>query len=357
MKHVFLVKSPLQLLNAIEARHHYALAKEDCYLVIMADRKSYPQLMRQVVASEQWQHVIPIYTVPLCFGDPWREIADFKDFMRHRDTRLRSSFFSIRRLNRLVRSIRNVGYVFLGDNNNVYMRHFAHRVRHQQTVLLDDGTATLEIARQRLQGIKRRKPDRIIRELKHLAKRYLQGLRDEQLAQVEFFTVYNIEIALPDQRVENRFQYLRRHAQQLEQSQDAYFLGSPLSEVGLMDENEYLRQLHVVQQRWPDAKMLYVAHRRESADKLRIIESQLGLGVVRFDFPIEYQVAVLGPRPQQVISFFTSALDNLQQILGEGIRISACRLPAGSYREPERIDAVYRHYETIVNEHFELVQI
>lgn len=357
MKHIFLVKSPLQLLNAIEAKHHYQLQADDCYLLVMADRKSFPQLIQQVEASGEWLHVVPIYRVPLWFSDPWRELDETDDLLQQRDTLLRSSFFNIRRLNRLARHGGEVGYVFIGDNNNIYMRHFAHVVSHRQSVLLDDGTSTLDIACQRLQGVRQRKPARISKRLKRLAKRWLQGLRDEQPEQVEFFTVYNIEVSASDRRVKNDFRFLRRHAQTLKQSDDVYFLGSPLSEVGLMDEEEYLCQLGRVRAHWPDAAMVYVAHRRESVEKLKQIETQLSMAVRLFDFPIEYQIAVLGPRPRQIISFFTSALDNLHQILGEDIHISACRLPAGSYREPERIDPIYRHYEQIANAHFQLLEI
>lgn len=357
MKHIFLVKSPLQLLNAIEARHHYQLQADDCYLVVMADRKSFPQLIQQVDASGEWVHVVPIYRVPLCCADPWREPDEASDLAQQRETWLRSSFFNIWRLNRLARHVTKVAYVFIGDNNNVYMRHFAHVVPHQRSVLLDDGTATLDIARQRLQGVRQRKPTRRLKRFKQAAKRRIQGLQDEQLEQVEFFSVYNIEVSPPDLLVKNNFRFLRRHAQTLEQSDEVYFLGSPLSEVGLMDEDEYLRQLAQVKAHWSDSVLVYIAHRREAADKLRRIEAQFSIQVRCFDFPIEYQIAVLGPKPQQIISFFTSALDNLHQILGEDIQISACRLPSGSYREPERIDPIYRHYEQIANAHFQVLEI
>lgn len=344
MNNIFLVKSPLQLLNAIEAKHHFGLDDKDCYLLVMGDRKSYSQLMKLIVASQQWRNVILMNRVGLMIGNPWSVNEEFHDIDRLRKTLLRSSVFFIRRLNRLVRAIDDVQYIFVGDNNNPLMRHFVNSLHHEHTVLLDDGTATLDIARQRMQGQTARKPNRLSKKIRLAAKRVLQKLNDQQPDSVEFFTAYNIEVSNSDRVISNDFSYLRKQAKDLPVTDAIYFLGSPLSEVGLMTEADYLQQLLMVRAEYADRDFVYVAHRRENRHKLDAISQYPGAQVRLFEYPVEYQLAILGPRPTTIASFFTSALDNLNIILGDSINITAYHLLEGSYAERERVDAVYAHY-------------
>ncbi len=354
MKNIFLVKSPLQLLNAIEAKHFFALADDDCALVVMGDRKSYTQLMRLVWASDQWKQVVLINRVGLFSGDPWSQEIDFDKLEQHRRSLLRGSFFSIRRLNRLAATAAEVNRIFIGDNNNVLMRHFVNMARHRDTVLLDDGTATLDIARQRCEGATFSGSQKTSKKIKLAAKRLLQGLRDRQPKEVVFFSTYAIEVKSPDQLVPNRFGYLRGRIEHLDESGEIYFLGSPLSEVGLMEETDYIDQLAMAKSQFPEKLFVYIAHRRERPEKLQAIRQRLNIETRLFDFPIEYQLAMIGPRPEAVVSFITSALDNLNHIMGECMEIIAFRLLKGSYRNQARIDAIYDHYVANGNAFFKV---
>jgi hypothetical protein len=354
MNNIFLVKSPLQLLNAIEAKHHLELDDKDCYLLIMGDRKSYSQLLKLVIASQQWSNVVLLNRVGLVTGDPWSVCDDLGDIDRLRKTLLRSSLFSIRRLNRLARAIKDVQYIFIGNNNSPLMRHFANSLEHQHTVLLDDGTATLDIARQRMEGQVARKANKLSKRIRLAAKRIFQKLNAHQPESVVFFTAYKIEVRDSDRIISNDFSYLRTKAKDLPATDAVYFLGSPLSEVGLMTEAGYLQQLAMVRDEYSAREFVYVAHRRENKQKLDTISQYTGVRVCLFEYPVEYQLAMLGPRPTTIVSFITSALDNLNVILGNSVNITAYHLLQGSYAERERIDAVYAHYQSNASDFFQV---
>ncbi|MDQ1362597.1 MAG: hypothetical protein QG652_457 [Pseudomonadota bacterium] len=346
MNNVFLVKSPLQLLNAIEAKHYFRLEDKDCYLLVMGDRKSYLQLMKLVAISRQWPNVTLLNKVGLLAHDPWLQNVDLGEIDKHGDALLRSSVFSIRRLNRLASSIPNVKKIFIGDNNNKFMRHFVNQTKHETTILLDDGTATLEIARQRMQGRSIIKPDKFLKKVKLAAKRLFQGLNDKPVDKAVFFTAYNIDVKSPDQVVVNGFSYLKKSSLTLECSDNVYFLGSPLSEVGLMTERSYMEQLGIVRSLYPVVHFVYVAHRRENKQKLDLIRQLPDVSVVLFEYPVEFQFSMIGPKPHKIASFITSALDNLDIILDESVEIVSYKLIDGSYNNHERIDAIYEHYRT-----------
>ncbi|HEY9050507.1 MAG TPA: hypothetical protein VIQ03_03115 [Gammaproteobacteria bacterium] len=354
MKNIFLVKSPLQLLNAIEAKHYFQLNDNDCFLIIMGDRKSYPQMMSLATLDHQWSSIVLMNRVGLFLSNPWFAKKDLGNIDKLRKSFLRSSIFTIRRLNRLSKTISDVERVFIGDNNNPFMRHFVNSVKHKDTIFLDDGTATLEIARQRLEGGLERAPQKLHKKVKLAAKRIFQGLKNHQADKVIFFTAYKIEVRKPDQLIINKFAYLRQKVRSMNTDDAVYFLGSPLSEVGLMSEKSYVDQLGIVRSKYAGKDFVYVAHRRESKQKLDVIQKLLDVRVSFFNYPVEYQFAIIGPHPEIVVSFITSALDNLNIILGDSMRIISFRLLEGSYANKDRINAIYDHYQSNSSDFFKV---
>ncbi len=88
MKSVFLIKTPLQLLNAIEAKHYFGLSAAECILIIMGDRKSQPQILALSDATDEWDKVVTLNDVNLFSGSPFDlEQASFLGKL------LRSKFF------------------------------------------------------------------------------------------------------------------------------------------------------------------------------------------------------------------------------------------------------------------------
>ncbi|MDH5471992.1 MAG: alpha-2,8-polysialyltransferase family protein [Gammaproteobacteria bacterium] len=353
MKNIFLVKSPLQLLNAIEAKHYFNLDDESCVLIIMGDRKSYPQMIGLAVACKQWNSIILMNSVGLFFGDPWVNIiTDFNDSKIKRETLLRSSFFTIWRLNRMVKKISNIRYIFIGDYNYVYMRHFVNSVKHDKTVLLDDGTATVGVAQNRSKNkannllLKKRK------RIKLFLKRMFLGLKKDGLDKICFFSAYKIKIGENDELINNNFNYIKSISQYSGVEDSVYFLGSPLNEVGVMTEKSYLDQLAMVKAYFNGQHVVYVAHRREESDKLDKIRKELNMEIRLFDYPIEYQIAILGPKPRVLASFVTSALENLRLIMGDKLKIISFKLIDGTYARQDRMNEIYDYYNGNISSSF-----
>jgi len=348
MRSVFLIKSPLQLLNAVEAKHYFKLRTENCVLIVMGDRKSQPQILKLASSMGEWGNLIVLNESPLFIGNPLehKKTTSFKvcgaDFFK-------KSFFYVRRLNRIQQCLGEVEYIFVGYPRYVYMKHFINITPHKEVFLLDDGNATIQLAKERRDSVSAEIGMGWKKKLKKSAKRVLQGVKDTEKEALSFFTIYDIVASKNDSVIKNDFDYIRSRLDLLEVTEAVYFLGSPLSEVGILSQDDYLGYLRRVKEYYNDKKIVYIIHRRESKDKLKLIERELGLGMVLYEYPIEYQLAMVGPRPSVLSSFFSSALDTCALIFKNDLKITSFKIDVKNNLRKEEIESIYSSYDSNEN--------
>lgn len=359
MKSLFLVKSPLQLLNAVEARHHFGLDVSECILLIMGDRKSYPQMLQLVNASEKWHRVLMLGNINLFASELRDDLIHPGDMVRGTglfSKMQKSSAFNVWRLNKIASHLGKLKYLFVGDYRNIYMRHFVNKVNSSKTVLLDDGTGTFQIANERSRKTDKM-PVSLKKRLKNSAKRIFQGLMDKEVESLCFFTSYDISVCDGDSIERNDFHYLRSTDHSIDRCDQVYFLGGPVSESKTMPEDEYIEHMKLVKEYFSGEDLVYVAHRRESPEKLSRIQNEIGLTITLFEYPIEYQLALIGPRPKILASFYSSALENCRVIFGDSMSVIAFRLKRSDYPNQTTIDSIYNYYSTKADVNFKLVSL
>jgi len=352
MKSVFLVKTPLQLLNAIEAKHHFNISASDSVLIAMGDRKSRLQLIKLMHATDEWGVAIDINDISLFSSDPFVKKNSFLSFLLSKINFLKTSFFYVRRLNRVSKYLKSSDYVFVGYTGYIYMTHFINIMPHNKLVFLDDGNGTYRHAdKRRLGGVKLSGvgPGK---KLKIFGKRVFQGVKVKEPGAACFFSAYNVFPGDKDQVVKNNFSYIRGRIESLPVLEEVYFIGSPLSEVGFISLDNYLSSLKRIKKYFEYKKIVYIAHRRESPDKLKILECELGLKVVLFDYPIEYQLAYIGPRPNILASFFSAALDSCSLIFEDKMKIISFRLENVETRYQSTVDKYYKSSQCDFNKSF-----
>jgi len=354
MKSVFLVKTPLQLINAIEAKYHFNLNVDDCVLIIMGDRKSQPQILKLANAVNEWGVVIILNRVNLFFGSPFEN--DASPFIERvwQSEIFSKSFFNVRRLNRISKHLGKVEYIFIGYARYIYMRHFVNVTSHDRVFLLDDGNATIKLAKERREDTSSSSSSGVKKKLKLFAKRFFQGVKDREKESLCFFTIYDVCPGNNDQIIKHNFEHIRSEINSLEVTNEVFFLGSPISESGIMDKSGYLDHLRRVKEFYRNKKLIYVAHRRELPGKLKEIEKNLGIEVVLFDYPIEYQLAMIGPRPKMLASFISSALDNCRLIFGDKLKIISFKLDLEGCPSRSEIESIYNSYESSVGDNFSI---
>lgn len=351
MHNLFLVKSPLQLLNAIEAKHYFKLDQKSCILVLMCDKKSMHQMQELAKAHEKWGEIIFIDNVSPFFGLYRKNIID-ASFSLFRLRFLKSSFFMVRKLNALARCFNKIDHLFIGDNYNSFMRHFINKSSHKSLILLDDGVGAIYMAEIRRKGFKTAPVDKLKKRIKLTAKRLMQGLNDRQADHVCFFSVYDLELSENDTQIKNNYKYLRQESENIEATDNVYFIGTVLPETGFVTNELYMNNLKQVIEYFKGRTVVYVAHRREDYTKLQKIKEELNVEVIQFDYPIEFQLAMIGPKPKIITTFFSSAVENLRLIMGDQLRIVSFRLRKGTYNNKERVDSIYAYYEKNLSDNF-----
>ncbi len=345
MKNFFLVKTPLQLLNAIEARHYYQLNKEDCILVLMADRKSQAQLNNLADDVNEWELVVDLNTVPLFFSDPLQT----ENLKLWGCGLFKRSFFYAMRLNRISQKITKANYIFIGHAQYVYMRHFANTLPCSKVVCLDDGNATYLLAEERRCPKNKNNEKNFKKKLKLFLKTKIQKINNNDYKKLEFFTIYNIIAGEGDSVIKHSFSYLRKNITEKNITDEVYFIGSPISETRILSQEEYLFHLKRVVKYFKNRDVVYISHRRESEMNLKEISHKLGIKVVTFDYPLEYQLSIIGPRPKIMASFISSALDSCSLIFGDTMKVISFKLDLKDSPLKDEIDNIYKGYESDKN--------
>ena len=318
----------------------------------MGDRKNLPQMQALESEGLEWGTVVYLNEVPLAFGDPlglghdsWLDgVWSSKFFSK--------SIFNVRRLNRISQAISEAEYIFIGYARYIYMRHFVNVTAHKKVCLLDDGNATIQDAYDRRDGKASYNRKNFKYDVKAKLKKIFQGVDNTESESLLFFTIYDVVPGLKDEVVENEFRYIRSKLNSVQETNDVYFLGGPLPGANIISEDSYIDHLKRVKNYFSGSKIIYVAHRRESAAMLKEISEKLKFEVVLFEYPIEYQLAMLGPRPKIMASFVSSALDNCRSIFKDKMRIISFNLDLEGSPARTEFEKIYKNYEQNVSEHF-----
>lgn len=351
---VFMVETTHQLLNAIEAKHFLGL--RDSHLVVVL-LKEYPQsAYAPLVRTVDWTTV---HYVP-------QEIAGESALQRslkfHKRERIRGYFHTyellvLRRcLDAIARSLGKVKNVFLGNYAIEYMRHFANVLNHEKLYLLDDGTTTILINKFRRDGRHLDNYKRLQR-LKVRFSEALMGMKVKQAASVTFFTAYDLTTKDGDQVVKHDYPYLRSVADAVPPSAEVFFLGQPLLDVGLSRER-YFDYFKKVLRYFDGETLVYITHKVEPPEKIAYIKEELGVQVVRFGVPIEYQLTMRSTRPRVLASFCSSALESCRIIFGDELEIKSFYIDPGDCPlNPDLVREIYAYYESKSSPAFEVVRL
>jgi len=351
-KAAFYVKSPLQYLNALEAKTHFSLPVNTCLLVVNVDTKNYRQLC-QLIDRGEWGGVVSLYGVAL---SPKLEDEIPLDYLH---PVFKNNLFSILKLSSIARKCKSLERVFIGDARNPLMQHFANKVGCREVFLLDDGVGSRTYAQWRMEGW-HGEEFRIKKKINRLAKSIFLGLRDGLPKSVTFFSAYDIDLPAHDRLIKNTFNVLRGKFSEVERCEAVFFLGSSYVEAGILTEDEYLSQLDMVKDYFLDTTVVYVSHRREKPGDVKKIGEKFKWETVSYDYPIEYQIALYGPYPQKVASFISTGLENCQLIFGQELPIVSFRFSNNffSIKDTERGKSIlnlFEYYQSVSDDDFKVV--
>ena len=294
-----LVESPAQLLNVIElARRDPDLADIRIAVLAPAEGPTRTQLRSMTAVAREAGHPVGWHE-PRLGGAP---VA--------------------RSVRALAAELAGIGRLVVGDPYSGVIQVIISITRPVEVTIVDDGTATLEFARQWIAGEHLSRWHRVAtpsqrRQIGALARERIAGnvrrrLSPELGCRLRIFTCMPIDLP----RVEvitNDFGWVRASFGPPQLKSAADLVGTSLVESGVVQREAYLAAVADLIPRYGCDR--YFAHRKESEDKLAAIEG-LGVEVVRPTLPLEI-VARRGPIGRRMLSFPSTVVHTLPVVLSD----------------------------------------
>lgn len=328
---LFVVHTPHQLLNAVEAVHSLRL-RNNHLLVTGPKRGRFMPLIKE----GDWATV--------SFPSLWIE-------PRYRVQRLLGPALNLwycaclhllemYAMARITRRFQDVDQLFLGHYRvewAPFMRHIANAIKYNTLYLLDDGTDTIEInkRRHRIENNQCEAPidenafqSSVRRKIEtHLRVKYWNW-HLEEAHYVTFFTIYDLDIRKGDQLIRNNYRHLQSLAplQRIYMPDTVLFLGI-CSGDDYIDMNAYLDFLSNVRDFFVGKKIIYVAHPRDNASRLNRIREHLEWELWPSSSVIENDLIVQGVKPKAVAGFASSALVTLAHLMDRDVEIVCFHIP------------------------------
>jgi hypothetical protein len=231
------------------------------------------------------------------------------------------------------------GRVFLGDYREPEQRWLARRLGASRPIVLDDGNATLMVARRRSRPWWRLTDRRVM----SLSARSHQRsfpiptlVRDvrrpgaRECSAIEFFSIYRVRGARRDRLRPNDLSWLRSQIEPAT-SERPVFIGSSLVETGIMRTEAYRTRVGDVA-RVAEGPLLYIAHRKETEENLDVLRREHDIEVLRPDVPIELVLSEQRIRPTKLWAVLSSAYDTLRMIFPDAA--ASCAPPVPDEVEP-----------------------
>lgn len=169
--------------------------------------------------------------------------------------------------------------------------------------LMDEGTAILNFRRIR-------EEEKSSQNFKSYVKSFVYGINMTAPKTVRYFTKYNLKIKKVEDSIEKYTEKKIDNETRFNPDQ-MVFLGSKLSEVGYVEESDYIDFLNKMVSKYENMKLIYIPHRAESKNKLEKIKS-LGFKVNLLGIPFEDWLSIQDSAPGIVSShFYASSLGNI----------------------------------------------
>ena len=325
---VFVVTTPHQLLNAIEAVHSLQLTNN--HLVVIRPKNSVQDRFMALIRVGYWETV----SFPSMLDQPNSRVQKLLHPVANRWYCRFLHFQKMRALAKLAGRFKHVDKLFLGHYSadwTPFMRHIANTVTYNTLYLLDDGTDTIEINERRHRSQSNEPTTLIGRSTSgvsvrkkietHLRAMYW-NLHLAEAPSLTFFTTYDLNVREGDRLIRNNYNYLRRLAPitHTYMPDTVIFLGHCTVE-DYFDINVYLDFLSEVRAYFADKRIIYVAHPRDSASCIKQIANHLKCELWPCSSVIEYDLIVRGIKPEVVAAFVSSALITLANIMDADVEI------------------------------------
>lgn len=296
MTNLYLVKSPLQLLNAIEASEQFE-AQEEIIIIKYSENKKSNMQLANLLELKKWGQVIHI---------------------EHAKAG-KSMIEELKWIRKLSNQSLSIEKIFIGDYRSNNYLVFAQNLNCKEIILLDDGTATFYIQEKFLKDKIRFSNGFLVDTFRKVISK-IMGLKTNFDKTIHLFSCYNLD-PHPHQKIyKNKYSFMKRYIEneKLYLNDDlVLFIGAKYIEAGWMEKKDYFESLKRVFDQYTNKKLLYVPHRGEDKDKLNELAELFHFEIKHYDTIIELGILQENNIPKTIIGFTSSALVNFHKMYAD----------------------------------------
>lgn len=337
---VAVLTSPLQIFNFIEYRNSVACVKgQSEWTVILPIQQNYPEGLGSIRAC-----LVETFGCEVHF---FRGLPGNKKFCNPLKRILLARKY-ILMIKAILGECESVQKLAIGDYRSRECRHVMSYCRDAKITLLDDGSATHQIATYLSPRRGVLVSPMFPRMNVHGLLLSLGGVRLSNAACEAFFTHYLSSVDSFAAIIPHRYAYWRSQVEirNYQYNNDILFLGMSHVESGITSESDYFEALRLILSFYGTKRVLYRPHRKECKSKLIRVQ-RLGFEVLDLDVtPIEYLFTQADVLPEEIASIASSCLDNLPVIFKKGLSCR-CFVPFEGYQRGPLVP----HFNQILDYH------
>ncbi|MDX4037839.1 hypothetical protein [Aliarcobacter skirrowii] len=315
-KNIFIVGTPLQVINAIEAIHHFKLKNIVFVIKFNFIQNNIIQIEEQIQAIDKKSEIITIY--------PSSKGSKFKHYIQ------------------TLKYLQKYEYdkFFIGELCS-FCRIIIASLKKEKVYFIDDGTATIVHFERDIKSNNINKFG--MREFRFL----LYGFKTQIKDKLNFFTYYDLE-KLPDVEViKNNLEYMKKDfvLNNIDYGSTIFILGQPI-EI-FLDENELAINLNKISKKFIDKEILYIPHRAQTKKEIENIRLISGnIDILEINMPVERYFLDNGIYPKHVISFISTALTTTKILFPKcNVNYIKIQKPNLSLSDMNYVDFIYFYFE------------
>ena len=288
---LFIITSPLQLINALEAKEYFKTTNNKLVAVFTEYESKNKNQILSLINKNEWDDVL---------------------YYDLRSKKNKTTFF---RQIKLIKILQKKSYdnVFCGDLNS-FIKMILSNITKNKVYLLDDGAVTINRHLRDLNTNNKTVNKTSFRKFRF----NLFGIKTVYEDTINLFTSYRLTPHANEEIIHNNLNYFRKtFLVNTTIDNNVYILGQPLPENNIVDQRTYLNYIEFIKKYYIDNTIIYIPHRAET--NLQEIEKLQNdnFTVHHTTLPIELEFMHSKKYPMKICSFFSSALFTLNILYPE----------------------------------------
>lgn len=282
LDNLFIIRSPLQLINSLEAIEYFKL--ENNILVLIYNNTANN--------NTQMDNLISMYN--------WKEV------IRVNEKQKRSKYLEYIKFVKKLKT-KNYNFFFFSNLGSIHKLLLAN-IKRERTVYLDDGVETITrynnvFLPNKLNKIK-------FRQIRFL----LAGLKIKIEDNIDLFTYFDFEPFRNSKIIKNNLEnFQKRYLNDATMDDNIYLLGQPLVTTNLLQKSDYFTYLDLVINS-TQKRIIYIPHRTEVISKELSSYISNTFEIRDINMPIELYFLENKIYPLAIVSFMTTAFFTLKKL-------------------------------------------